>query len=198
MELRNKIVIGIVISFLIVSIANNASAQMAEGNETFIAFSGGESKSAIYGDWVAWEYWLGASPSQIRIHNISSGEELALTPVIAQSLMPDIYEDKLVWRDFRHNISSEYIFEGIFLYNLTSGEETPLIESKNASHANIYGNKIVWTDIINGASDVYMYDISTGEIEQITTSGMANNAVIYGDTIAWLDGRNGLFLEIYT
>lgn len=174
----------------------NDTVLRAEGIETFIAYSGGESKSVIYGEWIAWENWRDMGPSEICLYDISSEEQLSLTPVSSQSTEPEIYGDKLIWRDFRHNATTDYIFDGIFLYDISTGEETPLIES--GSYPDIYDNKIVWTDHINGDSDIYMYDISTGETEQVTTSGMANSAVIYGDTIAWLDDQNKNAIYTYS
>jgi beta propeller repeat protein len=57
----------------------------------------------------------------------------------------------------------------------------------------IYGDKIVWSDNINGnyKFNVWMYDLSTHTSKQITTDNFNQlDTEIYGDKIVWIDNRN--------
>jgi beta propeller repeat protein len=105
---------------------------------------------------------------------------------------PAIYEDRLVWNDWRQDTTGENMFSGIYMYNISSGENKLLIETYSFSAPVIYNDVIVWQDERNENSVIYMYDISIGEEQQITThiSDQANPA-IHDDIIVWQDYRNG-------
>jgi beta propeller repeat protein len=105
---------------------------------------------------------------------------------------PAIYEDRLVWNDWRQDTTGENMFSGIYMYNISSGENKLLIETYSFSAPVIYKDVIVWQDERNENSVIYMYDISTGEEQQITThTSDQANPVIHDDIIVWQDNRYG-------
>lgn len=60
-------------------------------------------------------------------------------------------------------------------------------------YVSVYGDKVVFTDSVDGNSDVYLYDFVTGETARLTANPVNQTAPrIYGDYIAWLDYRQGV------
>jgi beta propeller repeat protein len=192
MGARHRIAIGLVISLFIISGANNALAERAEGTEARVSNSIDSYNPAIYGDWIAWDNRRAFSPAEIYLYNILSGEELILTPGHTMtSEYPAICEDRLVWNDWRQDITGEKVICGIYMYNISSEEDVLLIETYSFSAPVIYDNIIVWQDERNWNSDIYMYDISTEEERQITTHpSNQTNPSIHDNIIVWQDDRN--------
>ncbi|AFV23761.1 cell surface protein [Methanolobus psychrophilus R15] len=198
MGARHRIAIGLVISLFIIGGANNALAERAEGTEARVSNSIDSYNPAIYGDWIAWDNRRAFSPAEIYLYNISSGEELLLTPIHTMtSEYPAIYKDRLVWNDWRQDTTGENMFSGIYMYNISSGENKLLIETYSFSAPVIYNDVIVWQDERYENPVIYMYDISTGEEQQITTHNSDQaNPVIHDDAIVWQDNRSGSW-DIY-
>ena len=100
---------------------------------------------------------------------------------------PGIYEDIVVWTDYRNN-------SDIHGYNISTKEEFQITTDLNWQWLSaIYGNTVVWVDTRNGNSDIYGYDLSTQEEYQITTDlGNSSHPAIYGNIVVWQDERNGL------
>jgi beta propeller repeat protein len=99
---------------------------------------------------------------------------------------PDIYDDIIVWTDYREGNSD------IFMYDLSTQLETQITNLPHTQqHAVVHGDIIVWYDGRNGNFDIYMYDLSTETETQITTDP-ANQwwPAVYGDIIVWTDTRN--------
>ena len=99
---------------------------------------------------------------------------------------PAIYGDRVVWRDFRNRDPN------IYMYDLSTHEESQISTSGNAADPAIHNDITVWMEIRNGNWGIHMYDISTSKETQIITnkSDMWFPA-IYEDKIVWIDYRNG-------
>ena len=97
--------------------------------------------------------------------------------------------DKIVWIDSR---SGEDKWD-VYLYNLTSGEETAICTNPaRQAQPWIWGNTVVWADGRNKNWDIYTYDLST-KTERAVTINSANQGypTIYNNYVAWLDVRGG-------
>jgi beta propeller repeat protein len=140
-----------------------------------------------------------ASTKTVGSHNITGTD--------ANPTNPAIYEDAVVWQDYRNGNPE------IYMYNLSTQSETRI--TNNASHQTypaIFGDKIVWQDNRNSYNftnkdgkvekrshwDIYMYDLSQQKEIRITMDIHDQvNPAIYGDRIVWQDKRNGNQWDIY-
>ncbi|RPJ64694.1 MAG: cell surface protein, partial [Alphaproteobacteria bacterium] len=118
------------------------------------------------------------------------GTETQITTNNSRQSNPDIYEDRIVWTDWRNG--DGYSSSDIYMYDLSTSSETQITtNNSNQGYPDIYGDTIVWVDERNGNLDIYMYDLSTSTETQITTNeSNQGGPAIYGDRIVWLDGRN--------
>ena len=110
------------------------------------------------------------------------------TPICADpddQFFPSIYSDKIVWTDYRNGDKD------IYMYDLSTNQETQITTGGTAQSPAVYTDKIVWDDYRDMKNDIYMYNLSTSQQTQITTSGDAQFPSIYGDKIVWTDYRNG-------
>ncbi|WP_232308493.1 PKD domain-containing protein [Methanosarcina lacustris] len=128
------------------------------------------------------------------------GTETRITTNGSCQMWPVIYEDRIVWMDFRNG--DQYLNGDIYMYNISTSTETQITTNgSNQMWPDIYGDRIVWQDSRNGGSgyswdrtenwDIYMYDLSTSTETRITTNESSQtHPVIYEDRIVWLDERN--------
>ena len=100
---------------------------------------------------------------------------------------PEIYNDKIVWQE---NIEDETY--GIFMYNLSTQQETMIVEESTidfypglGSFA-IHGDKIVYNYFPGDFSLIAMYDLSTQQETGIAGSRI-RSPDIYGDRIVWVE-----------
>ena len=131
--------------------------------------------------------------ADIYIFNLITKEEIQITNDPNDQLYPDIYENNVVWADFRDTTdfgSNDY---NIYMYNLETHEEHRITDAfRSQTKPNIYGNYIVWEDWRYSRSDIFYYDMSTEEENYITRdTNYQNDPEIYENKIAWSDGRNG-------
>ena len=141
---------------------------------------------------------------------------------------PDIHGDTIVWEDNRHGNSDIYMYD---LTEDTDGDNIPnyldddddndgtldledsdpdpaeIRITDNPSHQEkpeVYGSKIIWTDLRYGNRDIYIYDMISGKEaivagyqEEGTDIGdkivfpSQRNPEIYRDTVVWEDNRHG-------
>jgi TolB protein len=116
---------------------------------------------AIYGNKVVWADKSDANLSNhnlispgIYMYDASTSAKTQITNGFATEgscLLPDIFENTLVWQDNRNGNSD------IYMYDLSTSTETQITtnESDQVKPA-VYGNRIVWQDDRNRNSDIYM------------------------------------------
>jgi len=150
---------------------------------------------AIYGDRIVWTDERDEH-EEIYMYNLSTSKETRITntqlknnqsPYQLGKIYPAIYEDRIVWFDFRDGNRA------IYMYNLSTSKETQITNIKSdRKRPAIYGDRIVWSDGSNGKFDIYMYNLFTQKETLITTSKSDQlDPVIYGDRIVWQDDLNG-------
>nr|WP_279379351.1 hypothetical protein [Methanosarcina mazei] len=119
----------------------------------------------MYGDRVVWEIIRNeGSNNDIYMYNVSTSKETQIT-TSGKANYPAIYEDKVVWTDYRNENNH------IYMYNLSAERETQITTNESIkSGPEIYGDRIIWIDDRNGKQDIYVYNISTTKETQITTN----------------------------
>ena len=122
--------------------------------------------------------------------NETEGTETQITTNESEQFSPAIYEDRIVWTDWRNG--DLYLNGDIYMYNISTSTETQITTNgSNQMWPDISGDKIVWTDERNGNEDIYMYDLSTSTETQITSNESNQyGSAIYEDRIVWMDERN--------
>lgn len=112
------------------------------------------------------------------------------TSGLAQSNSNAIYDDKVVWVDHTGDYSGNDKYD-ICLYNISTKRETPIHTTNGSVYGlDIYKDRIVWYEFLNGQSNIYMYNISTSKETQIITCGSTSHPAIYEDRIVWADNRD--------
>lgn len=103
---------------------------------------------------------------------------------------PAIYDDKVVWVDHTGDYSGNDKYD-ICLYNISTKRETRIHTTNGSVYGlDIYKDRIVWYESLNGQSDIYMYNVSTSKETQITSGGSTSHPAIYEDRIVWADNRD--------
>lgn len=122
----------------------------------------------------------------IYVYNLSTSTEMQITSGDLDRYSPEIYEDKIIWRDSSSGIGN------IYVYNLSTSEEIRITTGNfYLGSYSVHGDRVVWVDERNQNPDIYMYNTSTHTENQITSnkSGKGNPS-IYGNRIVWTDWRN--------
>ena len=159
---------------------------ISTGDSGLLHFGG--SRPAIYEDKVVWiDHREGYFNPDIYLYDLTIEED---TPICAnpyEQRGPDIYGNKVIWRDGRNGSYD------IYMYDLATGGEIPICTaSSDQRDIGIYEDRIVWRDSRSGNSDVYLYDLYVGEERQITSDIAAViEPAIFEDKIVWCDWRNG-------
>jgi len=139
---------------------------------------------AIYGNRVVWEDERDFETNglEIRMLDLSTHKEILITAGDIQ--WPDVFGNLILWMEVHPDWH-------VNVYDLSTKEETNLVQGSIVYGYAIDGNRIVMADNDNGICDIYMYDLSTKKETQITTSGKAYSPDVYGSKIVWEDNRNG-------
>jgi len=159
---------------------------------------------SIYKDRVVWRdsrnggiravYGKLAGNWDIYMYNLSTAQETQISTNEFAQLYPDIYEDRIVWADYR-NDSWPLNKPEIYMYNLSTSFETLLTTNSSCFVPAVYEDRIVWEyGQEEGDTDfnIYMYNLSTSIETQITTDeSYQGNPAVYGHRIVWRDERNG-------
>ena len=153
----------------------------------------------IYGNIIVWDDWRNGD-GDVYMYDTSTSIETQITANGSDQMEPTVYEDKIIWIDGRSQNLDNFSIWGnfdIWMYNLSTREETQVTTSESCKHhPRVFDDKIVWHDSRNNYNfDIYMYDLSTSIESQITNSGRAYNPCIYGDIIVWEDYRNASSLN---
>lgn len=207
-------VIVILLSMMIVSAPSQAEIftfNTMDETDNISDNSSWQMNPAIWGDLIVWEDYRDdprggwASPgnrdSNIYLYNLSSGETKRLTQDDSSQIRPDIWENYVVWEDYRNGDPD------IYMLDLNDGSSEPIrITPEGAQRRpRIHGGRVVWEDYRDHSyGDIYMYDIEGDEVYLISTSEpnslpiAKRNPDIYGDIIAWSDYRKDRFTsDIY-
>ncbi len=154
-------------------------------------------RADIWGNRIVWEDYrndpLGGygSPyyrnSDIYMHDLSTGDIIQLTDDPSAQIKPRIWENYVVWEDYRHGNADIYYID---LNTMTEHRVTT--HGSDQISPKIHGEKIVWGDYTdNMFGDIYMYDIQEDETIVISDGRhRKENPDIYEDTIVWTDYRN--------
>ncbi|MCC4770064.1 hypothetical protein FXV91_07580 [Methanosarcina sp. DH2] len=161
------------------------------GTETQITTNGSyQSNPAIYGDRIVWQdsrngKGIGQSgyPTgswDIYMHDLSTHNEIQITNDSSDKGSPAIYEDRIVWDEWRNGNPE------VYTYNITTSNKTKIADGVS-NHLVIYKDRIVWA-----INNIYMYNLSTStEIQISTNASYQDYPAIYEDTIVWTDARKG-------
>ncbi len=177
--------------------------------QTRITTSGKALYPKIYDSRIVWmdgrnggsfdEYNYPVGNWNIYMYDISTSKEYQITTNNLTQAGPDIYKDKIVWRDERNmeeNPYNPYLHVQIYMYNLSTSVESQVNYGDSAcfvlSFPRIYGDKIVWMAESTGTNyNVYVYNLSTSTLNMIGSpygNGYASQAAIYGNKIVWEEG----------
>jgi len=160
------------------------------GTETQITTNGScQSYPAIYGDRIVWDDCRngeGIAQSgypggswDIYMHDLSTHKEIQITNDSSDKESPSIYEDRIVWHEWRNGNPEVYV------YNISTFNKTEITDDVS-NHPAIYKDRIVWA-----INNIHMYNLSTSTETQITNdTSHQNYPAIYGDRIVWTDSRN--------
>jgi len=170
---------------------------LTTGNITGIGHA--ESSSSIQGDKITW--W---DDGNITVYNISTGKEME----IVNASTPAIYGDNVVYvrskyADGQPAYYQNDAYNSLYLYNLSTNEETQLIPYEHAYFdPAIYGNKIVWTQAnqVNSSewgTNISVYDIPTKKVSDVGRSSVAAGGEIYGNIVVWTEYQNGFVWTEY-
>lgn len=120
-------------------------------------------------------YLSGNPYSDIFIYDISTGQEPTQITTGATAILPDIYDDKIVWCE-NYNL---------YMYDISTGQEpTQITYNDKAVGAHIYEDKIAWSDSEN---KIHIYDISTSVDVTIASTNYSNVPNIFEDKVVWSD-----------
>jgi beta propeller repeat protein len=154
----------------------------------------------VYGDTVVWEDYGNANMPEnvenmtledmsqinvdIRMYNLTSGEDMLVTSNPSWQGTPAIYGDRVVYQDLRNGSWD------IYMTTLSSGEEFHITDNEyDQIYPAIYGDRIVWQDSRNGNWDIYMYDMSVGH-ETGTSTNTTNQVPSDNGTVIREDDQN--------
>ena len=128
------------------------------------------------------------APNSIEppVFSLSIGDAIQITTDPGHSRYPAISGDRIVWHDSRTGLTN------IFMYDLTTGEETQ-ITSAGGAVPDISGDRIVYhAQRVPLDQNVYLFDFATGTETQITTDPKwQGHPKISGSRIVWSDWRKG-------
>jgi len=131
----------------------------------------------------------------IYIYSLTTEEE---TPVCTEAHyqgFPAIYENKIVWEDYRSEVNHD-----IYMYNFIPETEIRITTNGGNNYKpHIYKDKIIWLSPRGGlGSDIYMYDLSKDEEIQITNDlNFKRTLDICKNKIVWWEESNGYGGDIY-
>jgi beta propeller repeat protein len=162
----------------------------------------------ISGDKVVWEDWRNDPDDDvggnyfncdIYLYDLTTKEEKQITTDPSDQYHPDIFENIIVWDDFRDDNSAGPNDQNIYFYDLITNEEGIITDAyRSQVNPEISGKNIVWEDWrLFGISNIFYYDIEQEEEKSITRDrNYQFDPEVYQDNIVWVDTRNGDY-DIY-
>ena len=153
----------------------------------------------IWGDRIVWEDYRNDPTgvwgvpeyrnSDIYMYDLSTGETIRLTDHTSAQIKPSIWENYVVWEDYRHGNADIYYMD---LNTMTEHRVTSHASDQISPRIN--NGRIVWLDYRGPDhmfGDIYMYDIQEEETLVISDGRFRKASPdIYGDIVVWTDYRN--------
>lgn len=143
---------------------------------------------AIWGDTIVYEdYDTPDGEADVVMYDLVTGTESTLVAQPGAQYDPEIYGDRIVWRDRRGGP-----YYDVYAYDISHETEMliaggPLDETMPRTH----GTKVVWSDsreVTATGMDIYMYDFCTGEETALVTDpGEQNYPSVWGQRVAYED-----------
>jgi len=133
----------------------------------------------------------------IYMYDLSTSKEYQITTNNSTQVDPDIYKDRIVWRDERNMGDNPYEHVQIYMYNLSTSVETPVDYGELVHFVQapprIYGDRIVWmAESIGTNYNIYVYDLSTSTLTMMLGdnygTGYDSQPAIYGNRVVWTQG----------
>jgi hypothetical protein len=122
--------------------------------------------------------------SCIKIYNIS---EETITEIKCLSShawkeknRADIYENIIVWA-----------YGDVYMYNLSSGQETIIHDLYSTKHVAIHKDLIAYYDLYEG---VFVYNISSGTTINLANPPREGEIDVYGNIVVWEEGNNLIYM----
>ena len=154
-----------------------------------------QSSPAIFGNRIVWMDNRNGTYN-IYVNGTSPGTETALSPnLTCTQRFPAISGDLVIWLDDRNDPSG---YEDVFMFNLTSGMETPITGFSSAKDfPALYGNRVVWQDYRNGFQEIFMNGTSPGSEQSITPNSSSEHQYpsLYGTKVVWGQNAEGIYLN---
>ena len=129
---------------------------------------------------------------QIFLLDLATGEGRQISNGPGAHQQPAISGDRIVWQRF-HRLISEVDGSDMLMFDLSTGETTPLVVGGLQGSADISGDRVVWVESKGrGISDIILLDLSTGDLTRVTDDANGQGRPrISGNRIVWEDDRNG-------
>ncbi|MCU0798818.1 MAG: hypothetical protein MUC62_04020 [Candidatus Thermoplasmatota archaeon] len=123
----------------------------------------------------------------IYYYDVYKRENVRVTSDTSTQGAPKIYDNKIVWTDYRNGPANP----DIYMYDMVTKEERQITTNSSAQYSpRIYEDRIVWMDYRMGNCDIFMMDLNDGIEVQVTTNTYdQTNPDINGDVIVWEDTR---------
>ena len=134
---------------------------------------------------------------QIFLLDLATGEGRQISSGPGAHQQPAISGDRIVWQLFHPPISeadgSDMLMSDMLMFDLSTGETTPLVVGGLQGSADISGDRVVWVESKGrGISDIILLDLSTGDLTRVTDDANGQGwPRISGNRIVWEDDRNG-------
>ncbi|MGB9928233.1 MAG: PKD domain-containing protein, partial [Methanosarcina sp.] len=129
----------------------------------------------------------------IYMYDIASAKEYQITSNQSMQVYPDIYKDRIVWRDQRNMGENPYEHVQVYMYNISTSTESPVNYGEGTyfvqSPPMIYENRIVWmAESVGTNYNIYVYNLLTSTLIMIGYpygTGYDSQPDIYGDKVVW-------------
>ncbi len=143
---------------------------------------------SLYEDTIVWidlrhdsDLYDNKTETDIYLFNISTGEERRVTFSLTRKMHPDIYKEKIIWRDCRdYEQPTEHWSTQILdiSTNIT-------IEIEGGHSPRIWENNVFYMNNKDGSTRLYVYDLTTAEERKIQESTYLDSFDVYNDKIVW-------------
>ncbi len=120
-----------------------------------------------------------ATPGEVYLVDLDTGVRTNLSNDPADQTLPALYENVVVWEDFRHapaGFGFSPVFD-VYLHDTSTGESRRVTSDTTARFPpRVFRDAVVWSDVRDSTSpsdrypeaDVWMFDMATGEERQVT------------------------------